>query len=212
MTNALLNPNIPLHATPDMAHRMMQCSPVFSARRPVSEADADHALKVADYLRKPAARPWIAGRVVTLLSHYFVAQTDEKIAAAVADDWCSMLAEYPAWAIANACRWWMSRENPRKHCKPLPGDIQDRAHIETGPIRSAEIMARLGPERARGNVPLTEPTATLTPHEIAARKAETDSMISDLLGSLKAKSMQQEANAAESYQKFRFGRDVEAAE
>lgn len=97
-----------------------------------------------DYLGRSAPRKWIAGRVASLLSHYFVSQQDEVLAAAVAEDWCAMLEDYPAWAIANAARWWMGRENPRKHCKPLPGDIQDRAHVEMEPMRAARITTARG--------------------------------------------------------------------
>lgn len=117
----------------------------FSARPLADEAEANLTREAISYLGTPAPGKWIAGRVVTLLSHYFVAQQEASIAEAVAEDWCEMLEDYPAWALASACRWWMSRENPRRHSKPLPGDIQDRAHFETAGLRAAEIMVRLGP-------------------------------------------------------------------
>ena len=96
------------------------------------------------YLSTPAPRKWIAGRVLTLLSQYFAPNMDENISAAIADDWCEMLAGYPAWAIANACRWWMGRENPHKHRRPLPGDIQERAWAEMERIRAAKIVLDRG--------------------------------------------------------------------
>lgn len=135
---------LPGHATPDIARRMMSCSQVFSARRAESQSEADQADIAVAYLGRAAPIDWVAGRVATLLSHYFVASQDERVAAAVAEDWCETLHGYPAWAIANACLWWMSRENPRKHCKPLPGDIQERAHIEEAPLRAARTILRLG--------------------------------------------------------------------
>lgn len=116
----------------------------FSAQLAADETEAAHTRAAIAYLKRPATRIWVAGRVAALLSHYFVAQQDDGIAAAVAEDWCATLATYPAWSIANACRWWMSRENPRKHLKPLPGDIEDRAHAEMEPIRAARITLRRG--------------------------------------------------------------------
>ena len=36
----------------------------------------------------------------------------------------------PGWAIEAACSWWLSRHNPSRRKKPLPGDISERAHLE----------------------------------------------------------------------------------
>ncbi|RRH72014.1 hypothetical protein EG244_15990 [Falsigemmobacter faecalis] len=151
----------------------MSCSQAFKAQRCETEADLKAVSQAADYLGRPAPRKWIAGRVVSLLSHYFVSQQDETLAAAVAEDWCAMLADYPAWAIANACRWWMSRENPRKHCKPLPGDIQDRAHIEMEPVRAARITI------ARG-VALPKPQPAARPEITEEERARRAAVVASL--------------------------------
>lgn len=111
-----------------------------------------------EYLTAPAPRKWIAGRVLTLLSQYFAPNMDEGVSSAIADDWCAMLADYPAWAIANACRWWMSRENPNKHRRPVPGDIQERCEVEIVRAKTAKVVLGWGQikvEDAPANPPLT---------------------------------------------------------
>lgn len=158
---------LPKHATPEIAQRMMGSLPAFSARRSETEDELQLAKEVCRYLEEIPPRKWIAGRVVTLLSHYFVAQTDSAVAEAMADDWCEMLEDYPAWAIANACRWWMSRENPRKHCKPLPGDIQERAHVEMMPVRAARIMILQGIQPKQS---ASEAMRQLSPEEMESRR------------------------------------------
>jgi hypothetical protein len=127
----------------------MTCLPGFNGQLPESQTEYDHTADAIAYLETPAPRKWIAGRVVTLLSHFFVAQQEAAVVEAVADDWCAILDKYPAWAIANACRWWLSRENPRKHCKPLPGDIEDRAVAELSRVRVARISLERGISRPR---------------------------------------------------------------
>lgn len=102
-----------------------------------------------EYLCKPAPAKWVAGRVATLLASYAQGnRTDEALATAVADDWLALLSDYPAWAIAKACRWWMSMDNPKRGFKPVPGDIQERAHRELEPIRAAKIMVSMGAKGA----------------------------------------------------------------
>lgn len=148
---------------------MMDSLRAFSARLPEDQAEADTTREAIRYLTTPAPGKWIAGRVVTLLSHYFVAQQDPSLAEAVAEDWCAILEDYPAWAIANAARWWMSRENPRRNQKPLPGDIQGRAHIEMERVRAAKITVARG--TATSPHPTPEPPRQPVTEEERARRA-----------------------------------------
>lgn len=124
--------------------------------------------RAIERLSQPAPRHWISGRVVVTLSHYFVAQQEAAVVKAIADDWADLLSEYPAWAIAKACKWWISRENEHHHRKPLPGDIQDRAHREMGAVRAARMVLERGiaaPEPER------EPVAVEITDEERARRA-----------------------------------------
>jgi len=156
--------DVPKHPDPELARRMMGSLRAFSAQLPEDEAEAALTMDAIWCLETPATRKWIAARIVTLLSHYFVAQQEASVADAVAEDWCSILDDYPAWAIANACRWWLGRENPRRHCKPIPGDVQDRAHHEMDRVRAAKITVRRGimpprqaSERAAGDLTWCDP-------------------------------------------------------
>lgn len=136
-----------------------------------------------EYLTAPAPRKWIAGRTLTLLSQYFAPNMDEGVAAAIADDWCAMLADYPAWAIANACRWWMSRENPNKHRRPVPGDIQERCEVEVARTKTAKVV--LGWGQIKGNDAPAAPPMTVRddPEAMERRRA----LSAELLGKLASK-------------------------
>ena len=65
-------------------------------------------------------RGWIAGRVVTLLSHYWRDDDDDSLLSAIAKDWADVLEGLPADAIQKACIRYQ-REEPRR--KPTPGAI-----------------------------------------------------------------------------------------
>ena len=184
----LIGSDRPQTATPELAADILRSSRVFSARLPASINEVADVYAAIDYLTVPAPRKWVAGRVVTLLSQYFAPNMDESITAAIADDWCAMLADYPAWAIANACRWWMSRENTNKHRRPLPGDIQERAHAELERIRAAQIVLSRGAV-ANGSQPEAERRFNVQDDEaeMARRKAVADEVLRGFSGTHNAK-------------------------
>lgn len=91
-------------------------------------------------LGSPADPLWIAQRVVSLLTHYFVAEAHPGALENVARDWKLELAEFPEWAIEDACRWWVGRENKRRRSKPLPGDIAERANRAMACVHSGRAM------------------------------------------------------------------------
>ena len=80
-------------------------------RRALSEVasleEAQSLLMPCETLRQPADRSWMMGRVATLLSHFYVSQTAESEMRAVMMDWHNALAEFPAWAIGEACSEWL---------------------------------------------------------------------------------------------------------
>lgn len=99
-------------------------------------------------LTVPASKEWIAGRVSTLLDHYFTAPFPDPAMEAVAQDWIKILGDLPPWAIEAACVWWLSQDNPNAHRKPLPGDIAKRAKTEMGIVKLAEgAVRRFNPDR-----------------------------------------------------------------
>ncbi|KEP68829.1 hypothetical protein DL1_08640 [Thioclava dalianensis] len=97
-----------------------------------------------DELKRPAPTKWITARIATLLTHYFAADIPPQVQEAIAADWVAALRGNPAWAIARACQWWISAENTARRKRPLPGDIEERAAIEMGPVRVAEAVLGFG--------------------------------------------------------------------
>ena len=57
--------------------------------------------------------------VAGLLEHWFVADSDDAVAAVVARDWVNALRRFPEWAIADARRDWLEQHASR----PAPADI-----------------------------------------------------------------------------------------
>lgn len=101
----------------------------------LSEIDKSEASELIEWLRKPSPRDWLSARIVTLLSHYFISQTDERVAKAAAEDWIEILRVVPPWAVSNACRKYLAGDDRRR--KPMPGDILDLAKKEMWFVASA---------------------------------------------------------------------------
>ncbi len=85
--------------------------------------------QIVDYLQAvrakyPAPSPeWLAGRIATLLAHYFLASTDASISTMVGADWIDCLAVFPKEHLDKAVTWW--RDNETR--KPKPADIRKLA-------------------------------------------------------------------------------------
>ncbi len=69
---------------------------------------------------QPDHRQWIAGRIYTLLSHYWREDDPDALTTAIASDWVEVLAGMPQRAIQAACLQYL-RDEPRR--KPTPGAI-----------------------------------------------------------------------------------------
>ena len=109
------------------------------------------------------------GEVAKTLVHYFAGVIPPNFAKSIGADYDAELAEFPAWAIVKARRWWLSRENEYRNRKPLPGDLSERASIEMSLVRYAEAMVRAfdrnGPPK-----PPEPPKKPLTPEELEQRR------------------------------------------
>jgi len=82
------------------------------------------------------------GRIATLQAQYYTTAIPEQMQEAIADDWHNELKEYPAWAISNAVRWWMSKDNDKRRYKPMCGDIAERCETEMAIVRVAEYAIK----------------------------------------------------------------------
>ena len=88
-----------------------------------------------EYLR-PAQRKHVAGRVTTLLAHFFVPDMPVPLQTAVISDWLEDLAEFPPWAVEDACRMWRRTESRRptpavirKICQKAVKDVEFECRI-----------------------------------------------------------------------------------
>lgn len=78
------------------------------------------------------------GEVAKTLAHYFQGVIPVGFAKSIGADYDAELSKYPAWAIVNARRWWLSADNGKRRYKPLPGDLAERAEMEMTIVRIAQ--------------------------------------------------------------------------
>lgn len=83
---------------------------------------------------------WIAGQVFALLSEYYTAELPASVRDVITARWIKELRDFPAWAIEDACDWWVSRNNRERKRKPVSGDIGARCQEITAPLRAAKTQ------------------------------------------------------------------------
>lgn len=120
-------------------------------------------------LRLPRGKPnetKIASHVSVLLSHYWAAEEDPRLRAALARDWVGDLAEFHESVVAEACAEWRRGSSRR----PTPADIRglciDATHAPAPPRRPV-------------------PTRVETPEEVAAQVRQRQEMGEKFGGLLK---------------------------
>lgn len=122
--------------------------PPLRGQYPTSRDEAEATKNAIRELDTPADPRWLAQRVVTLLTHYFITDAHPAALESIAMDWTHELGGYPDWAIEAACKWWLSRHNPKRRYKPMPGDISERAQVEAAIIntgrKQVEFYERYG--------------------------------------------------------------------
>lgn len=118
--------------------RMRASLQALLSQRPNTSEQLEQVKTLMISLSRPSPPSWVQGRVATTLSLYYIGAMPAEVNAMISEDYVRELADYPAWAVFEACRWWTSRENVDRKRKPLPGDLSERAHFETTLIRLAE--------------------------------------------------------------------------
>ena len=134
--------SLPDHVPPEMVEDITRSWPDLLHTRLNSKTERDLLQAAVDKFSKPAPKKWITGRIAALLLQYFQGEISERMMRVIAADWCHEMQEFPAWAIAKSVRWYISRINPDRRRKPLPGDISDIAQRELGPIFAAKDAIR----------------------------------------------------------------------
>lgn len=136
-------PAAPQIALPLLRTCMHGSRPLSGPERTMAEA----AVKALDGYLRPVNRPdWLAGRIMTLLSHGYIPDIDGPLDDAVTADWMHVLSDQPQWAIQKACLDWLAEPGPegRRKPRPQPADIRQRCYELTGAAvsdRSALIRA-----------------------------------------------------------------------
>lgn len=90
-----------------------------------------------------ATRTWIAGRIQTLLSHYFQPDNPLEVQEAAVGDWVRQLDGLSQKSIEQACQTYL-RDQPRR--RPTPGDIRRRCREERPTQGSEGNRADLTPD------------------------------------------------------------------
>ena len=92
-----------------------------------------------------AHRDWIAGRIATLLSHYWRDEDPIELLTAMAADWVEVMAGMPQRAVQQACVQYL-RNEPRR--RPTPGAILELARMAMPlPVIVRQVVAMPEPKR-----------------------------------------------------------------
>ena len=92
-----------------------------------------------------AHREWIAGRIATLLSHYWRDDDPIELLTAMAADWVEVMAGMPQQAVQQACVQYL-RNEPRR--RPTPGAILELARMAMpAPVIVRQVVAMPEPKR-----------------------------------------------------------------
>jgi hypothetical protein len=78
-----------------------------------------------EWMPQPSSPEWIAGRIGTLLDHYFQPDDPAEVSRAQMMDWIRILSTVPQQAISASCEDYL-RDQPRK--RPTPGEIYNRSN------------------------------------------------------------------------------------
>lgn len=171
------------HATPDLVDRIKPSLTQLLKQPLATKGERDLMESMAQSLRKPVTPTWCSGRVLTLLSHYYVADADERQAEAMISDWLHELDGLPAWTIAKASRWWLSGKNESRKRKPLPGDISEISKREMGLERlmRASVAAYDRGERPQGASTANVRSERLSDEEKARRREVGEEVVGSFL-------------------------------
>ncbi len=120
----------------------------FVARRAQSTDEIAQTRDLLDLYARPGPVEAILAAVAVLLSFKRDITRGRPTDDAAASIWRAILEPYPAWAVKEACIWWLSAANQNRDYLPVPGDIEEKVIEIMRPIRAAEIMCAMGPAAA----------------------------------------------------------------
>lgn len=132
--------NLPaIHApqTADQAAHMLNSLRRLQGLLIESNAESFELRQLVEALSEPATPVQRGKQIATLMAHYYVADMPGGVHDEILSDFAVALREFPAWAIGEARRWWVN-DNQKRHRRPLPGDLADRARLAMRDVYSAQ--------------------------------------------------------------------------
>lgn len=176
---------IPKHPTAEQAQHITASWQALQHTRIETQEERDLIEAIADAVSQPATASWIAGRVATMLVQYYTAPLPQEMTERIADDWNRALSKYPAWAISEACHWWMGEKNEKRRQKPMPGDIAARCGVEMVNVTRGRMAVwnwdREEPQRLEAKRRAEAPKIS------KEERAESDRILKETMDRLKAK-------------------------
>ena len=110
------------------------------ADRPIRSAEEAESIRQILREMLPPQNPQDRLSVLHVtLGHYYQGSTDPNLIGGMVAMYINELADYPDWAVRDACIWWVGRENSDRRRKPLPGDLAEVAHRNTALLRVAQM-------------------------------------------------------------------------
>lgn len=109
----------------------------------LNSPDAATLSAVRAALKAPVDLEWLAGRVMTARRHYSASQADDRVDAAMMDDWLDIIGGFPHFAVDEAFRGWLRDES----FPPTPAGIKARCVAAMSEVR-AELAKVATPKEA----------------------------------------------------------------
>ncbi len=110
--------------------------------------DVKDWLEIAENSLGGSQRVWVAGRILTLLKHYYIDfKEPANLTRAIARDWIKVLERYSPQAIDHACAEWLSRSAKKPKISNIAGLAAAWEESLRHDIRRAHLIISPPPDR-----------------------------------------------------------------
>ncbi len=110
--------------------------------------DVKEWLETAELLLRGSQRNWLAGRILTLLKHFYIDfKEPASLTRAIARDWIGILERYSPQAIDHACAEWLSRSDKKPKISNIAGIAAAWEHRVRHDMHRARLIISPPPSR-----------------------------------------------------------------
>ncbi len=96
--------------------------PSFPPPKVSTVRDVKNWLEIAERSLEPSDKKWLAGRILTMLRHWYVDFNEPaSLTRAIARDWIGVLAAFSPGAIDHACIDWLGRSDKKPKISNIAG-------------------------------------------------------------------------------------------